>query len=109
MFIGAACGSVNLCNHIIHKTDVKEPRIILRTSLGLRASILLINHKNWISGEITPLVFAAVTFGDVNVFKFLLEKAEDKNPIVAKHRNWTLLHIFAKAGQMEMCRLSVEK
>ena len=67
------------------------------------------NHLNWTDGKITPLVFAAVTFGDVNVFKFLLEKAEDKNPIVAKHRNWTLLHILAEKGQMEMCRLLVEK
>ena len=109
LFIGAACGSVNLCNHIIQKTDIKEPRLTLRTTIRFRSPILPINRENWISGEITPLVFAAVTFGDVNVFKFLLEKAEDKNPIVAKHRNWTLLHIFAKAGQMEMCRLSVEK
>ena len=109
LFIGAACGSVNLCNHIIHKTDVKEPRIILRTPLGLRASILLINHKNWISGEITPLVFAAVILGDTNVFKFLLEKAEDKNPKMVKNSDWTLLHFFVETGQMEMCRLMVEK
>ena len=27
LFIGAACGSVNLCNHIIQKSDVKEPRL----------------------------------------------------------------------------------
>ena len=109
LFIGAACGSVNLCNHIIQKTDVKEPRLTLRTRILFRAPILPINRENWISGEITPLVFAAVILGDVNVFRFLLEKAEDKNPIVSKHRNWTILHYFAGAGQMEMCRLMVEK
>ena len=109
LFIGAACGSVNLCNHIIQKTDIKEPRLTLRTTIRFRSPILPINRENWISGEITPLVFAAVILEDSNVFKFLLEKAEDKNPIVSKHRNWTILHYFAGIGQMEMCRLMVEK
>ena len=116
LFIGAACGSVNLCNHIIQKSDVKEPRLsnhrlawfIYEKQYPITSN-LTTDHLNWIDGKITPLVFAAVTLGDVNVFKFLLEKAEDKNPIVAKHRNWTLLHIFAETGQMEMCRLLVEK
>ena len=100
----------------MQKSDAKEPRLsrdklawyIYKKRYQSSANMTP-NHLNWTDGKITPLVFAAVTFGDVNVFKFLLEKAEDKNPIVAKHRNWTLLHIFAKAGQMEMCRLSVEK
>ena len=47
--------------------------------------------------------------GDVNVVKFLLEKAEDKNPIVEKVKNWTLLHAFADEGNLEMCRLMIGK
>ena len=116
LFIGAACGSVNLCNHIMQKSDIKEPRLsnyrlawFIYKKQYPNASNLTKNPQNWIGGKITPLVFAAATFGDVNVFEFFLEKAEDKNPTLAKHRNWTLLHFFAKMGLMEMCRLMVEK
>ena len=89
LFIGAACGSVNLCNHIIQKTCVTDPTLS--------------------RGKITPLVFAAKILEDVNVFKFLLKKAEDKNPILIKRTNWTLLHDLAYDGQLEMCALMIEK
>ena len=89
LFIGAACGSVNLCNHIIQKACVTDPKL------------------SW--GKITPLVFAAKILEDVNVFKFLLKKAEDKNPILIKHRNWSLFHDLAKKGCLKMCRLMVKK
>ena len=89
LFIGAACGSVNLCNHIIQKTCVTDPML------------------SW--GKITPLVFAAKIMEDVNVFKFLLNKAEDKNPILIKRRKWSLFHDLAEKGCLEMCRLMVKK
>ena len=59
LFIGAACGSANICDHIIQKAGETDPRLS--------------------DGQITPLVFAAKIMEDVNVFKFLLGKAEDKN------------------------------
>ena len=89
LFIGAACGSVNICNHIIQKAGDTDPRLS--------------------DGRITPLVFAAKIMEDVNVFKFLLGKAEDKNPILTKYSNWTLLHEFASKGNLVMCRLMVKK
>jgi hypothetical protein len=92
LFISGACGSVNLCNHIIQKAGVTDP--------------ILDPHKR--CEEITPLVFAAIV-GDVDVFEFLIEKAEDKNPILRKDRKWTLLHNLAAKGNLEMCRVMVKK
>ena len=89
LFIGAACGSVNLCNHIIQKSGVTDPKIT--------------------NDSTTPLVFAAKLNGDLNVFRFLLEKAVDKNPILRKYDNWTLFHDLAEEGRLEMCRLMVAK
>ena len=89
LFIGAACSSVNICNHIIQKAGDTDPRLS--------------------DGKITPLVFAAKIMDDVNVFKFLLGKAEDKNPITVKYSNQTLLHEFASKGNLVMCRLLVKK
>ena len=89
LFIGATCGSVKICNHIIQKAGDTDPRLS--------------------DGKITPLVFAARIMDDVNVFKFLLGKAEDKNPILCKYSNQTLLHEFTSKGNLEMCRLMVKK
>ena len=90
LFIGATCGSANLCYHIIQKVGVKN------TSLSSRC------------GKISPLAFSAYAMSDVNVFKFLLEKAEDKNPTLRRDHNWTLLHDLARKGHLEMCRLMVK-
>ena len=95
LFIGAASSSVKLCKHIMQKTGVvKDPMLFVQDMFGYR--------------KITPLVTAA-DMSNVNVFTFLLEKAEDKNPIITTHFNWTLLHRLAKHGKSEMCRLVVEK
>ena len=95
LFIGAASGSLNLCNHIIQKAGVvKDPMLLAQDVFGYR--------------KMTPLIKAADT-GDMNVFKFLLEKAEDKNPVILTHSNYTLLHKLAEQGKSEMCRLVVEK
>ena len=55
LIVAAACGSVNLCNHIIQKSGVTHPR--------------LLDQKG------PPLIFAAMIMEDVNIFKILLEKA----------------------------------
>ena len=95
LFIAATSGSVNLCNHIIQKAGVvKDP--------------LLLNPNFWF-GKITPIVFASDIIEDVNVFEFLHEKAEDKNPVIARHINWTLLHSLAEKGKFEIIRLMVKK
>ena len=98
LFIGATSGSVNLCNHIIQKAGVvKDP--------------MLLNLNFWF-GKITPIVFAYRRYDiieDVNVFKFLLEKAEDKNPMITTRIKWTLLHSLAEKDKSELCRLIVEK
>ena len=58
--------------------------------------------------KITPLVFAAdlimasELMGDVSVFEFLHEKAEDKNPILLPDFNWTLFHSLAENGHFEI-------
>ena len=93
LFIGAACGSVNLCNHIIQKVDVKDPRI----------------SKRGVRGKLTPLVCAAYLNEDINVFEFLLEKADDKNPILRTDTNSTLLHNLARKGHLEKCRLMMKE
>ena len=90
LFIGATCGSVNLCYHIIQKVGLKN------TSLSRRY------------GKISPLVFSTFAMSDVNIFKLLLEKAEDKNPTLGRDSNWTLLHDLAGKGNFEMCRLMVK-
>ena len=92
LFISGACGSVNLCNRIIQKAGVTDP--ILDPQRRCE--------------NINPLVFAAIV-GDVDVFEFLLEKVEDKNPMLRKDRKWTLLHNLAAKGNLEMCRVMVEK
>ena len=89
LFVAAACGSVNLCNHIIQKSGVTHPRLL--------------------DQKVPPLIFAAMIMEDVNVFKILLEKAEDKNPMLRQYSNWTLLHDLADKGSLEMCRLMVDK
>ena len=95
MFIAATSGSVNLCHHIIQKAGVvKDP--------------LLLNPNFWF-GKITPIVFASDIIEDVNVFEFLHEKAEDKNPLIARHINWTLLHSLAEKGKFEIIRLMVKR
>ena len=95
LFIGAASSSVKLCKHIMQKTGVvKDPVLFVPAMFCCR--------------KITPLVTAA-DMGGVNVFTFLLEKAEEKNPIIERPFNWTLLHRLAKQGKSEMCRLVVEK
>ena len=90
LVISAACGSVNLCSHIVQKVGVKN--LCLSKSCG----------KN------TPLAVAVEYMRDISVFKLLLETAEDKNPILT---NWnkTLLHELAWYGHLEMCGLMLEK
>ena len=90
LFIGATCGSVNLCYHIIQKVGLKN------TSLSRRY------------GKISPLVFSAFAMSNLNVFKLLLEKSEDKNPTLGRDCNWTLLHDLAGKGDLEMCRLMIK-
>ena len=99
LFIAATSGSVYLCNHIIQKAcDVKDPK--------------LLNPKSMFA-KITPIVFAAELnmsldlMGDVSVFEFLHEKAEDKNPILSTDANWTLLHNLAANGDVQMCESMV--
>ena len=95
LFIGATSGSTNLCNHIIQKAgDVQDPKL-LNPEFGL--------------AKITPIVFAADLMGDVNVFEFLHEKAEDKNPILLTNTNQTLLHSLAEKGDVQMCESMVTK
>jgi hypothetical protein len=91
LVISAACGSVDLCDHIIQKVGVKN------LSLSKRC------------GKNTPLAVAAEYMRDMSVFKFLLEKAEDKNPILVKRTNWTLLHELASDGHLRMCALMMEQ
>ena len=95
LFIGAACGSVDLCNHIIQKVGVKYPMLSKRSARC--------------RGKLTPLVAAADLNEDLNVFKFLLEKAEDKNPILTTDTNSTLLHDLVRKGQMDKCRLMIKE
>ena len=90
LFIGATCGSVNLCYHIIQKVGLKK------TSLSRRY------------GKICPLVFSAFAMSDVNIFRLLLEKTEDKNPTLGRDNNWTLLHDLAGKGNLEMVKLMVK-
>ena len=96
--IGVTCGSLNLCNHAIQTTGIVQ--------------------------IVYPLVVAAY-LGVVNVsypldvFRFLLKKAEDKNPILKNPMmttaywqhigNRTLLHDLTEQRHLEMCRLIVEK
>ena len=65
LFIGVACGSVNLCNHIIQKAYAKEPR--------------LLDQKLRFDKVLAQLVFAATIIRDENVVEFLLDNAEDIN------------------------------
>ena len=92
LFVSAACGSVNLCNHIIQKVDVKDPR---KTSWVVR-------------GKLTPLVCAAYLNEDINVFEFLLEKTDYKNPILRSDTNSTLLHNLVRKGHLDKCRLMMK-
>ena len=95
LFIGATSGSTNLCNHIIEKAgNVRDPRLLDR-GYGL--------------AKITPIVFAADIMEDVNVFEFLHEKADDKNPILLSDTNWTLLHSLAAKGHFKMCTSMIKK
>ena len=91
LVISAACGSVHLCNHVIQKVGVKNP------------------SSSKMCGKNTPLAVAAEYRRDLSVFQFLLEKAEDKNPILIKHTKWTLLHDLASKGHLEMCALMMEE
>ena len=59
LLIGATCGSVHLCSHIIQKVGVKESK--------LRGN------------EITLPVFVSEIMKDMSVFRFLLENAKDIN------------------------------
>jgi ankyrin repeat protein len=92
LFIGATCGSANLCNHIIQKAGVlQDPRL-----------------SNFEPGKITPIVYAA-EFDDNVIFELLHETAEDKNPTLFKNRKSTLLHMLAEKGKLEMCMSMVGK
>ena len=64
LFVGVACGSVNLCNNILQKTDTKKPRLL---DQKLRFD------------KVAQCVFATAIIKDVNVVDFLLDNAEDIN------------------------------
>ena len=97
LFIGAACGSVNLCSHIIQRVGVKDT-ILSKRQVGRCGR-----------GKITPLVAAADFNEDMYVFKFLLEKAEDKNPKLRRDTNSTLLHSLVEKGNLDKCRLMLKE
>ena len=98
LFTGVTCGSLNLCKHVIEKTGVHE--IVVPLILAAYLGVVNVNY---------PL----------DVFRFLLEKAEDKNPILKNPMmttaywqhigNRTLLHDLTEQRHLEMCRLIIEK
>ena len=107
LLIAATCGSVNLCNHIIQKGGIKEPRLLNRK--------LRVNEK-------TPSVYVAENIGDLNAFKILLDNSEDINwcQILGKylmHPNLCiklpigqiLFHIAASKRHLDVCRFFMEK
>jgi hypothetical protein len=99
LIIGAIRGSLKLCSHVIQKTGVVG--IVYSLVIAAYLGVVNVNY---------PL----------DVFKFLLEKAEDKNPILSNPMmttyenkqhigNRTLLHDLTEERHLEMCRLIVEK
>ena len=97
LFFAAMYSSLNLCNHIIEKAG----------TVGIKATLIIASFMGIVKMNY-PL----------NIFKLLLEKADDKNPILTfpigtprfQHiGNRTLLHDLAERGNLEMCKLIVEK
>jgi ankyrin repeat protein len=98
LMTGVFCGSLNLCKHVIEKTGEDEMVVPL-----IAAAYLGVVNVNY------PL----------DVFKFLFEKADDKNPILKypmmttaywQHiGNRTLLHDLTEQRHLEMCKLIIEK
>ena len=81
----------NAC--ISNSFDFKDPRIIN----------LVYQH-----GKLTPFVCAAYLNEDINVFEFLLEKTDYKNPILRSDTNSTLLHNLVRKGHLDKCRLMMK-
>ena len=82
LFIGAACGTVNLCNHIIQKTGVKEP---------------------WLKSGRTPLHLAAMN-GNLEVVRSFMA-----NDFVNSERQKTVLYGAVFGGNLDMCKLLIEE
>ena len=102
LLIGATCGSVNLCSHIIQKVGVKESK--------LRGN------------EVTVQVFVSEIMKDVSIFKFLLENAKDINwcwilgeylmhPSFRNklHSGQTPFQIAASNRQLDVCSFYMKK
>ena len=81
MFIGAACGTVNLCNHIIQKTGVIEL---------------------WLKSGETPLHLAAMN-GNLEVVRFFMAN------FVNSERQKTVLNGAVFGGNLDMCKLLIEE
>ena len=81
LYIGAACGTVNLCKHIIQKTGVIEP---------------------WLKYGETPLHLAAM-HGNLEVVRFFMAN------FVNSKRQETLLNRAVIGGQLDMCKLLIEE
>ena len=81
LFIGAACGTVNLCNHIIQKTGVIEP---------------------WLKSGETPLHLAAMN-GNLEVVRFFMAN------FVNSERQMTVLYGAVFGRNLDMCKLLIEE
>ena len=115
LFIGAACGTVNLCNHIIQKTDVNEPWLKNgRTPLHLAAmngnlevfrSFMSFMAYNFVDSEKQKTVlYAAVFGGNLDLCKLLIEEYKaDVN--LSDINGITPLHIASYFGHLEVCKL----
>lgn len=89
LHIAAAQCNLQLCKHIMRrltKTDNKNPRGIWSGSTALHV---------------------AAEKGHFEIFKFLLEKSTDVNPLC--ENRWTPFHLAAKNGHLNVCRLIMMK
>ena len=102
LLIGATCGSVNLCNHIIQKVGVKESKLRVN--------------------EIILPVVVSEMLEDVSVFKFVLDNSKDINSwwILGEylmhpkfrsklHSGQTPFQIAASNGQLDVCSFYMKK
>ena len=110
LFIGAACGTVNLCNHIIQKTGDIEPLLKSRgTPLHLAAmngnlEVVRFFMDNLVDSERRKTVLNSSVFGgNLNMCKVLIEEFKaDVNH--SDYNGITPLHIASKFGHLEICK-----
>ena len=115
LFIGAACGTVNLCNHIIQKTDVNEPWLkngrtplhlaTMNGNLEVFRSFMSFIAYNFVDSEKQKTVlYAAVFGGNLDMCKLLIEEYKaDVN--LSDINGITPLHIASYFGHLEVCKL----